>query len=83
MAAGHHDASGSGTVGIWFPSSTVTPRAGYTSLPLVWCLQWPSYITDLLVTDNNLAGTISNSNLELAGGLLHLKAVSQAFDIRE
>jgi hypothetical protein len=28
-------------------------------------------------------GTITNSDLELAGGLLHLEALTQAFDITE
>lgn len=70
-------------ISFWFPSLTVTPQVWFTSLPLVWHLQWPNYITDLLVTDDNPSGTISNSDLELAGGLLHLEAVSRAFDIRE
>ena len=82
-AEGHHDASGLGAGGIWFPSSSVTPRSGFTAQPLVWRFQWPSYVTDLLVTDNNPSGTITNSDLELAGGLMHLEAITQAFDIRE
>ena len=36
-----------------------------------------------MVTSENPNGTISNSDLELAGGLLHLEASSQTFDIRE
>ena len=30
-----------------------------------------------------MCGTISNSDLELVGGLLHLEALAQSFDIRE
>ena len=31
--------------------------------------------------EDNPNGTITNSDLELAGGLLHLEALTQAFDI--
>ncbi|KAL3816142.1 hypothetical protein ACHAXA_001629 [Cyclostephanos tholiformis] len=31
VAAGHHDASGKGAGGIWFPGFQLTPRVGYTS----------------------------------------------------
>jgi len=33
--------------------------------------------------EDNPNGTITNSDLELAGGLLHLEALTQAFDITE
>ena len=49
----------------------------------MWRIKWPQYIVDRLVTSENPDGTISNSDLELAGGLLHLEALSQTFDIRE
>jgi hypothetical protein len=49
----------------------------------MWRIKWPQYIIDRLVTSENPDGTISNSDLELAGGLLHLEALSQTFDIRE
>ncbi|KAL3809642.1 hypothetical protein ACHAXA_003728, partial [Cyclostephanos tholiformis] len=84
VAAGHHDASGKGAGGIWFPGSQLTPRVGYTSsAPLVWRHEWPPHITARLVTDTNPSGCITNSDLELAGGLLHLDAIVQAFDVRE
>ncbi|KAL3808781.1 hypothetical protein ACHAXA_011404 [Cyclostephanos tholiformis] len=84
VAAGHHDASGKGAGGIWFPGSQLTPRVGYTSAaPLVWRHEWPPHITARLVTDTNPSGCITNSDLELAGGLLHLNALVQAFDVRE
>ncbi len=35
------------------------------------------------MTADNPHGSITNSNLELAGNLLHLDALSQCFDIRE
>jgi hypothetical protein len=36
-----------------------------------------------MVTADNPHGSITNSDLELAGGLLHLDALSQCFDIRK
>ena len=36
-----------------------------------------------LHTDSNPKGTITNSNLELAGGLVHLYAICEAFNICE
>ena len=84
VAEGHHDASGAGAGGIWFPSSTITPRDGYVSTaPVAWRFKWPQHIVDRLVTDTNPRGTITNSDLELAGGLLHLDALTHCFDIRE
>ena len=49
----------------------------------MWRLRWPRRIADLLITDANPNGTITNSDLELAGGLLHLEALAQTFDVRE
>ena len=82
-AEGHHDASGLGAGGVWFPAEHLTPRKGFDNNPVVWRIKWPQYIIDRLVTSTNPNGTISNSDLELAGGLLHLDALSQTFDIRE
>jgi hypothetical protein len=48
---------------------------------LVWRHEWPLHITSLLLTDSNPSGSITNSDLELAGGLLHLDALAQSFDI--
>ena len=45
VAEGHHDASGSGAGGIWFPSAMFIPHLGYHALkPLLWHHQWPDYI---------------------------------------
>merc|ERR1712115_730160 len=82
-AEGHHDASGEGAGGVWFPSGHLAPREGTTGQPVVWRLRWPQRIADLLVTDANPNGTVTNSDLELAGGLIHLEALAQTFDIRE
>jgi hypothetical protein len=49
----------------------------------VWRFQWPQYIVDHLIIEKNPNGTLTNSDLELAGGLIHLDALAQAFDFRE
>jgi hypothetical protein len=82
-AMGHHDASGRGAGGVWFPSTHICPRSGYGHKPVLWRLRWPPDIINKLVTSTNPNGTISNSDLELAGALLHLEAISQCFDVRE
>jgi hypothetical protein len=84
VAEGHHNASRPGVGGIWFPCPHLAPRLGFTSTqPLVWQHQWPDLISSLLVTADNPHGSITNSDLELAGRLLHLDALSQCFDIWE
>ena len=82
-AEGHHDASGTGAGGVWFPAPHLPPRHGYDTRPILWRLKWPQHIIDSLVTTSNPTGTITNSDLELAGGLIHLDAIAQCFDIRE
>ena len=83
-AVGHHDASKEGAGGVWFPASHLHHREGSGSpSPVVWRVQWPKQIQDLLVTEQNPLGTITNSDLELAGGLLHLQAIVQSCDVRE
>ena len=49
---------------------------------MFWRLEWPEFITCHLVTDKNPDRAITNSNLELTGGLLHLYAITQTFDVR-
>ena len=46
-------------------------------------MEWPADVSNDIVSSDNPTGTITNSDLELAGGLLHLEAAAQAFDIRE
>ena len=84
VAEGHHDASGSGAGGIWFPSASIMPITSYVNtLPVAWRLQWPQHFINRLVTDTNPSGTITNFDLELAGGLLHLDAITNCFDIHK
>ena len=81
-AEGHHDASGKCEGGVWFPSAHLTTREGASNQPLVWRLRWPPHISSLLITDSNPGGMITNSDLELEVGMLHLEALAQTFDIR-
>ena len=39
--------------------------------PVVWRVQWPKDITDAIVSSSNPQGTVTNSDLEMAGVLLH------------
>jgi Reverse transcriptase (RNA-dependent DNA polymerase). len=82
-ALGYHDASGSGGGGVWFPAEHLIPRGSPRQQPLLWRYQWPPEIQARLITDKNPHGTISISDLELAGGILHLDAICKSYDIRE
>lgn len=82
-ALGNHDTSRTGAVGIWFPAQGMTPQGMDAHYLLLWHFQWPHHIPSKLITAENPLGTISISDLELAGGLLHLNVLCQAYDIRE
>ena len=83
-ALGYHDAAGIGAGGVWYPTPDLTPRQGtHQQQPLLWRLQWPQDIVESLVSSSNPNGTINNSALELAGGLLHLDVIAQEYDTRE
>ena len=87
-AIGDHDASGSGAGGVWFPHQSLDSRStgqenSPSHAPLLWRVEWPKDIIDSLVTNKNPSGTITNSDLELAGGLLHLEAICQHYNVRE
>ena len=61
---GHCDACKSGAGGVW--------HSGTEGLdPVVWRVEWPGDVQDNLVSDRNRGGTISVSDLEMAGLLLH------------
>ena len=81
---GYHDALGLGAGGVWFPTLDLIPRSHTEhSVPLLWRHSWPPEITSKLITPKNSNGTISNSDLELAGGLLHLDILAQSYDTHE
>jgi hypothetical protein len=64
------DASGSGMGGVHF-----VPLPNHTIQPLVWCsrfpARFPAAVASALVSRSNPSGTISNSDLELAGSIAH------------
>ena len=77
LAEDHHDAPGKGAGGIWFPAPHLNHREEFKHKPVMWRLKWPQHVIDRLVSDDNPDGDILNSDLELAGGLLHLEALAQ------
>ena len=80
---GTHDASGHGAGGIWLPSDTAVPRLHDNNHPIVWRMTFPTSVTTDLASFQNPRGPITNSDLELAGSLLHHKAAVQTYDIQE
>ena len=56
----HCDASGFGACGAWFGSKK-------DLAPIVWRITWPSDTTNNLVLHDNPNGTVTNSDLEMAG----------------
>ena len=65
---GYCDASAFGAGGVWFSGTCPLPET-------VWRLQWPPDITAAVVSDSNPAGTLTNSDLELAAVVLHLNTL--------
>jgi hypothetical protein len=61
--AGYCDASAFGAGGVWFGANLALP-------PSVWQVQWPSDITNDVVSDANPNGRLTNSDLELAAVVL-------------
>ena len=51
--------------------------------PLLWWLKWLEDIIPNLVTNKNTYGIITNSDLQLAGGLLHQDIIAQHYDVCE
>ena len=45
--------------------------------PIVWCIKWPPDITNNVVSNKHPKGTITNSDLKMAGVFLH-EAVLEA-----
>ncbi len=96
---GAHDASGLGAGGVLFSHPSATPRqvpvltlsADGTprhtvfsgSAPLVWRVPFLPPTRRRLITFENPTGSITNSDLELAGSVLHHEAAVLAWDLRE
>ena len=75
VAVGPHDAAGSGMGGCWLSAVN-----GSTITPYLWRAPFPPEITADLVSDDNPDGSITNSDLELAGQIGHLDTFVQQYD---
>jgi hypothetical protein len=89
---GAQDASGAGMGGVWFPASdTLRTRRHRNSAaestaaegPILWRATFPNEISRNLVSQKNPKGRITNSDLELAAGVLQNDVAAHNFDIRE
>ena len=49
---------------------------------MVWRMPFPKDIVEFLVSWTNPQGTVNNSELELAGGVVHIDCVSQCFVVK-
>lgn len=74
---GFCDASGKGAGGVWMPWETEVDLE-----PVVWRVQWPQDITDSICSVSNPTGPITNSDLEMAGMLLHYLVLEQLVDLK-
>ena len=89
---GDHDASGYGAGGVLLPKPHTVPRPAAAASasdpdqrphPVLWRVPFPDDLVANLVSWKNPHGTVTNSDFELAGGLLHHEAAAQCYDIRE
>ena len=80
LYAGCCDAALAGMGGVWLPS----PDPYYPQHPpYVWRTPFPPQVQRELVSTTNPSGTISNSDLELAGAIAHAGALAHHRDIWE
>ena len=64
LAEGHRDASGKDSGGVWFPGDIIQPQEGWhANITDLWHVEWPEYITRLLVLSDKTTGTITKSDL--------------------
>ena len=93
---GYHDVSGYMCGGVVLPGPTATPRTlppqrigarpspnPTGAHPIVWRMPFLKDIVESLVSWTNPQGTVNNSELELAGGVVHSDCVAQSFDVKE
>lgn len=77
VAVGPHDAAGDGAGGAWLPATT------HSNIPpLLWRFPFPQWVRDNLVSFSNPHGTITNSDLELLGGIAHQDVLAQHVNLR-
>ncbi len=68
------DASGFGAGGVWFGGEKMLH-------PVIWRIIFPKSIRDKLISDANPNGTLTNSDLEMAGVLLQAIVLEQVADL--
>ena len=78
VAVGPHDASGLGMGGVWLPSTTNSNLD-----PILWRAPFDDVIRNELVSDDNPSGTITNSDLELAGNIAHQDVLLHEVDLAQ
>ena len=71
---GYCDASGHGAGGVWLSGSE-------TIQPTVWQIEFPPEIRKRLVSESNPKGDITNSDLEMAGVVLHFLVLENLVDL--
>lgn len=76
VAVGPADACGRGMGGVWLSPDPTFP-------PLLWRSEFPTEIQAALISDINPKGTITNSDLELAGQIAEQDILVQQRDCRE
>jgi len=72
---GYCDASKHGAGGVWFGGTRALP-------PVVWQVAFPAAIQAALVSEANPTGSLTNSDLEMAGLLLHWLTLEQVADLK-
>ena len=75
---GSTDAAGTGMGGVAF-----LPRPDGQFTPIVWREPFPDVVSSRLVSSDNPTGTITNSDLELAGSIAHHDVVAHICETRE
>ena len=84
---GAMDAAKCGMGGVWFPPGPPAPNSiqPLTSHalqhPILWRAPFPAHIQRLLVSQANPSGTITNSDLELAGTIAHDDVLANATSV--
>ena len=84
---GSMDAAKAGMGGVWFPPgppepNTIHPhRSSRLQAPILWRQRFSPQLQSLLVSFDNPTGTISNSDLELAGTIAHDDILSNATSV--
>jgi hypothetical protein len=73
---GASDACQRGMGGVWLPVDPSTP-------PMLWRAPFAPHVSNSLVTSDNRSGTLSISDLELAGMIAHKDVLARTHDIQE